>query len=61
MIPREECNHPELTFGSGDYYIFCYECGAIWATTSIQSDRIAPEESNRGKGMSLSGEKRKII
>jgi len=32
MKSPEECFHPELTFGSGDYYIFCNRCGRKWAT-----------------------------
>jgi hypothetical protein len=32
MSTPEECFHPELTFGSGDYYIFCNRCGRKWAT-----------------------------
>lgn len=32
MTSPEECFHPELTFGSGDYYIFCNRCGRKWAT-----------------------------
>ena len=30
MIPREKCRHLTLSFGSGDYYIFCNDCDAKW-------------------------------
>jgi len=36
MVSPEECFHPELTFGSGDYYIFCNRCGRKWATMGDQ-------------------------
>lgn len=39
MASPEECFHPELTFGSGDYYIFCNRCGRKWATMGDQPER----------------------
>ena len=27
---RKECQHERLDFGSGDYYIFCHDCGRAW-------------------------------
>jgi hypothetical protein len=30
MIPRVDCEHNTLMFGSGDYYIFCQDCNARW-------------------------------
>lgn len=57
MAP-EECRHLKLTFGSGDYYIFCYGCGHWWATIEPTSHKLAPELANRGAGSQLSGEAR---
>ena len=34
MKPRNECTHDVLRFGSGDYYIFCSDCGGKWAAMS---------------------------
>jgi len=31
LVPNRACDHAELTFGSGDYYIFCHACGRKWA------------------------------
>lgn len=45
------CEHKELVFGSGDYYIFCGECGRSW----IMEDNW---KHNIGRGSQLSGEKR---
>jgi len=30
MISREQCRHLNISFGSGDYYIFCNDCPAKW-------------------------------
>ncbi len=30
MKERKDCDHERLTFGSGDYYIFCSDCSARW-------------------------------
>ena len=30
MKDRKDCDHARLTFGSGDYYIFCADCPAKW-------------------------------
>jgi hypothetical protein len=27
---KRTCQHPRLHFGSGDYYLFCYDCDARW-------------------------------
>ncbi len=59
-IPREQCKHPELHFGSGDYYLFCHACGAWWATVDPTSNEYkpAPELANKGEGAWLSGKVR---
>jgi hypothetical protein len=28
------CQHDRLNFGSGDYYVMCVDCGAVWARMS---------------------------
>ena len=28
MGKREDCDHPEVQFGSDGFYIFCHDCGA---------------------------------
>jgi hypothetical protein len=61
MIERKDCEHTKLTFGSGDFYLFCYECGATWATIDVGADRLASEKSNQGIGSRLSGEARSKI
>lgn len=69
MIAREKCDHKELWFGSGDFYIFCQNCGARWATISWQQPEygydkdgkpigVCPEDANKGEGSRLSGTKR---
>jgi hypothetical protein len=61
QTPRHECNHPKLTFGSGDFYLFCYGCGARWACigdTGFSKDEISPATANRGVGAQLSGQTR---
>jgi hypothetical protein len=69
MIPRRQCRHEELTFGSGDYYLFCNACGATWMTKSVadaqhgefgvtkDGRRVGgcPQEANKGEGALLSG------
>lgn len=55
MIDRKDCRHAKLTFGSGDFYIFCYECGAVWVAREIGSDQPAAALANQGIGSTLSG------
>lgn len=31
----KECLHEELAFGSGDYYVMCKGCGAMWAREGL--------------------------
>jgi hypothetical protein len=57
-IPQEDCAHKLLTFGSGDYYIFCSGCGARWVFAGGEDDTHTPGKSNKGKGSHLSGETR---
>ena len=33
-----ECAHDTLHFGSGDYYVFCHECGGQWGRISGSID-----------------------
>lgn len=66
---REDCDHKTLMFGSGDYYIFCQDCGAKWMGHDGSSQEYGvsatgkpvgatPETSNKGKGAYLSGKVR---
>lgn len=42
------CNHPELQFGSGDYYIFCHACHGVWAR--MAGDGVRPEYGKDAAG-----------
>jgi hypothetical protein len=54
------CQHPQLHFGSGDYYVFCSVCLARWGRLSDDGRPeyrtlddgtkigCAPEEANKG-------------
>jgi len=57
MKERSECDHPSLMFASGDYYLFCHDCGAKWATI-VNWNEISPQSANQGVGAQLSGQKR---
>jgi len=58
-MDNNKCQHAELRFGSGDYYIFCSGCGACWMRRGLNKQEYgtdpdgkeigaAPEESNQG-------------
>ena len=36
---EENCDHPNLRFGSGSYYVFCTSCMARW----VRHNKIQPE------------------
>jgi len=55
MIPRKECPHDKLQFGSGDYYIFCQACGAWWGHIEPNGQKLSPETANQGIGGQQSG------
>ena len=55
MLRPEDCEHAELAFGSGDYYIFCRACHACWVRTSRVKDEPRPDLA---VGHTLSGQKR---
>jgi hypothetical protein len=59
MKAQADCLHTELHFGSGDYYLFCHDCGATWGMLGDFNEptvqRLAPEKANQGKGSGLSG------
>ena len=46
-VPRTKCQHTELQFGSGDYYLFCHACGAWWAMIDPETHLVIPEQSNQ--------------
>ena len=54
-MERENCEHKVLSFGSGDYYIFCANCDARWVCTNTVKDIGSPELANKGIGCTLSG------
>ena len=45
---ENECEHDFLHFGSGDFYVFCYECGHRWVTIGYtpDGDAINPLQAN---------------
>ena len=57
-IPLKECIHEALSFGSGDYYLICDECGRYWVMVGNNGDEPDPSQSNIGAAASLSGERR---
>lgn len=57
----EPCQHVELQFNSGDYYLTCHVCQARWARIATKTKRFeyfqlpngewvgaCPEEANQG-------------
>jgi hypothetical protein len=46
-----DCKHESLQFGSGDYYIFCHECGRKWCMMS----NFIPEYTLGPVGKSIAG------
>jgi hypothetical protein len=52
---REECEHPEVRFASGDYYVMCTFCDARWVCCGADSDQPRPDLANQGVGTGLSG------
>lgn len=45
------CQHENLRFGSGDFYVFCCDCRHRWATIAYKEgagDQISPEDANQG-------------
>lgn len=68
MISVHDCEHEEIQFNSGDYYIYCLGCGSKWVRHNLHdmeytiSDGRAigadPSAANKGKGGGLSGHKR---
>lgn len=43
------CNHPEIRFGSGDYYIFCTSCNRVWVSKGAASDAPDAEVANENQ------------
>ena len=38
---QNTCGHEKLTFGSGDFYIFCVDCGRSWIHKNTADDTIS--------------------
>ena len=71
MKPRSECLHETLQFNSGDYYIFCADCGSKWCAHNAEDREydFLPDGSRVGAdpsvcvapGNQLSGQRRYTI
>jgi len=35
---EEKCNHEQISFGSGGYYLICLKCAATWARVGGQPE-----------------------
>jgi hypothetical protein len=56
MTPPDICIHAKLTFGSGDYYLFCQECGAWWGQEGAELRSARARIGKQGNvGQQLSG------
>lgn len=42
------CQHEELVFGSGGYYIFCRNCSWMWVSKEIFTDDHEHHECREG-------------
>jgi len=42
---QNECKHEKLTFGSGDFYIFCVDCTRSWVHRNTADDTTSYEHS----------------
>lgn len=50
---QKDCFHEKLTFGSGDFYIFCVDCTRSWVHRSMENDSVSYEH-----GQNVAGEYR---
>ena len=50
---QKDCRHEKLTFGSGDFYVFCVDCGRSWVHRKMEDDTISYEH-----GQNVTGEYR---
>ena len=46
LAKQQECDHPMLFFGSGDYYIMCRVCSRTWVKAGMQNDDADPSFVN---------------
>ena len=44
------CQHKELQFSSGDYYILCTECSRKWATVNPERPEYGEDKYGRQVG-----------
>lgn len=42
---QKECRHEKLTFGSGDFYIFCVDCQRSWVHRDMRNDQPSYDHS----------------
>ena len=47
-----ECDHEELCFGSGAFYIFCSHCPAVWVAKQPGGDDTDLDYDRGGDNMS---------
>ncbi len=56
------CLHEKLSFGSGDYYLFCDDCRCSWVMRVEQAlqpgELVEGIDHNQGEASGLSGERR---
>ena len=45
---QQECRHDKLIFGSGDYYVFCEECGRSWVKRAQGLDIASTDDLGKG-------------
>lgn len=49
---KEDCEHRELYFGSGAFYIFCRECNECWVAADLGGGKIPDYRPHRAWGKS---------
>lgn len=42
LAKQQDCDHPAVFFGSGDYYIMCKVCARTWVKAGMQDDEADP-------------------
>lgn len=59
MNNDEPCQHEELIFASGDYYLYCHTCTQYWVMKAVDSDAADASLSHQQPGdSSLTGQSR---
>jgi len=50
MIDRKYCDHPVVSFQSGDYYVFCRVCDARWGAIKTGQDEYGTDATGKSIG-----------